>query len=108
LYFNDSKGSASHISQTESKITIHTDTIDSLIQSKVDYIKMDIEGAEVPALKGARKTIAMYKPILAICIYHNQSDFVEIPELILSYNPNYSIYVRHYTQGVFETVMYFI
>ena len=69
---------------------------------------MDIEGAEENAIRGGEKLIKKYKPKLAICVYHQQRDFLKIPELILSYNSDYKIYLRHYTQGVFETVMYFV
>ena len=74
----------------------------------MDFIKLDIEGAEIEAINGAIATIKKFKPKMAVCIYHNQSDFIEIPKLALKLNPGYKIYVRHYTQGVFETVMYFV
>ena len=49
---------------------------------RVDFIKMDIEGAEVMALKGARQTIAHFKPRLAICLYHQWDDVVTVPQAI--------------------------
>lgn len=69
---------------------------------------MDIEGAEYNALMGAKNHITKYNPVLAVCIYHNQADFIVIPKLVLSLNKKYKVYLRHYTQGVFETVMYFV
>ncbi len=84
------------------------DTIDNIIDSKVDFIKLDIEGAEQDAIDGAVNTIKKYKPILAICIYHKAEDWYKIPQKILSINSEYKIYLRHYMEGIFETVMYFI
>jgi hypothetical protein len=72
------------------------------------YIKMDIEGWEMNALKGAENLIKTLKPKLAICVYHKPNDFLEIYNYIKELNPNYKIYLRHYTEGVVETVMYFI
>jgi len=83
-------------------------TIDNLITEKVDFIKMDIEGAEQDAIEGAKNTIVKYTPILAICIYHKAEDWYKIPQKVLEINNNYKIYIRHYMEGIFETVMYFI
>lgn len=83
-------------------------TIDNLINEKVDFIKLDIEGAEQDALKGAKNTIEKYHPILAICIYHKAEDWYKIPEIVLSFRGDYDIFLRHYMEGIFETVMYFI
>ncbi|MBC7329533.1 FkbM family methyltransferase [bacterium] len=67
--------------------------IDTIIEEtgleRVDFIKMDIEGAEVDALLGAEKTISQFKPKLAICSYHRPTDPIEIREILLKYNPNY-------------------
>jgi len=83
-------------------------TIDILIGGRVDFIKLDIEGAEQDAIEGAYNTIKNYHPILAICIYHKAEDWYKVPQKVLEINPNYKIYIRHYMEGIFETVMYFI
>ena len=69
---------------------------------------MDIEGAEYEAILGCINIIKKCSPTLAISVYHSISDFWRIPFLVLSINPNYKLFVRHYTETGYETVMYFI
>ncbi|MDQ3279464.1 MAG: FkbM family methyltransferase [Bacteroidota bacterium] len=107
LQFDNTLSSASKLS-LEGNISIPTVSIDEIVTDKVDFIKLDIEGAEYEAIIGAKETIVTYKPILAVCVYHAQKDYLRIPSLIQQYRNDYKIYLRHYTQGVFETVMYFI
>lgn len=83
-------------------------TLDNLIQEKVDFIKLDIEGAEQDTIEGARETIKKHHPILAICIYHKAEDWYKIPNMVLAIKKEYKVYIRHYMEGIFETVMYFI
>jgi len=73
---------------------------------RVTMIKMDIEGSELEALKGARKTILRDKPKLAICIYHKPEDMVTIPLFIRGLVPEYKLYVRHHASDQTETVLY--
>jgi hypothetical protein len=72
----------------------------------VTFIKMDLEGAELNALKGAEQTIKEQKPKLAISIYHKPEDIWEIPNLLLELVPDYKFYIRHYTLIGAETVLY--
>ena len=81
---------------------------DMLKDKKVTFIKMDIEGAELNALKGAENIIKKQKPKLAICVYHKPQDIWEIPKLILDFVPEYKLYLRHYSFSNTETVLYAI
>lgn len=72
----------------------------------VTFIKMDVEGSELKALKGAKNTIMQQKPKLAISIYHKPMDVFEIPDYILSLVPEYKMYIRHYASDFTETVLY--
>jgi hypothetical protein len=70
-------------------------TIDNMVQelglARVDFIKMDIEGAEQKAIAGARKTIARFRPGMALCIYHLKDDPRAIPALVKQINPAYRV-----------------
>jgi FkbM family methyltransferase len=57
-------------------------------------IKMDIEGYELNALRGAAETIRKYKPELAICLYHKLEDIYEIPRYIKQLVPEYNCIIR--------------
>ncbi|MGL1902895.1 MAG: FkbM family methyltransferase [Fibrobacterales bacterium] len=74
----------------------------------ITYIKMDIEGSEMAALKGAKETIIAHKPKLAICIYHKAKDLWEIPFYIKELVPDYSIFIRHNTCEIYDTMCYAI
>ena len=67
---------------------------------------MDIEGAELEALRGAKETIRKDRPRMAICIYHKPEDLYEIPGYLLSLVPEYRFKVRQYTSMSWETVLY--
>lgn len=83
--------------------------LDDLLPDKeITFIKMDIEGAEADALRGAKKVITKQKPRLAISIYHKPEDIWTIPQLILEYNPDYTLYLRHYSFSDYDTVLYAI
>jgi FkbM family methyltransferase len=65
--------------------------------AKIDFIKMDIEGAEMNAIRGAAQTIVQSKPKLAIALYHSADDFELIPKLIHELVPEYKFYFSHCT-----------
>ena len=79
---------------------------DEPVCAQVTFLKMDVEGAELSALKGAEQTIRRNKPKLAVCIYHSDRDMLDIPLWILSLNLGYKLYVRHYSNDLWETVLY--
>ena len=89
--------------------TIETTTLDEVFEDKsITFIKMDVEGAEYEALRGAEKTIRTQHPKLAISIYHKPEDILDLPELLLAYQPEYRFYLRHYCIFNNETVLYAI
>ena len=111
LHFEDDGPSTRMVAENGNlDVAVETLSIDDLVETKaiahVDFIKMDIEGSELQALRGAIKTIKRDQPEMAICIYHKIMDFVEIPEFILSLNVGYRLFIRHYTIYEEETVLY--
>lgn len=107
LHFN-SQGSIMSSVDENGEDEIKVVAVDEIVDGKVTFIKMDIEGSELKALRGAEKTIKKYRPKLAICIYHKLEDIIDIPAYIHSLVPEYKFYVRHYSFGPAETVLYAI
>lgn len=106
LCFDERGSGTSEVSQDGGE-RIAVTALDSLHLTP-DFIKMDIEGAEMEALLGAEQTIRQHKPTLAICVYHKLEDIFTIPHFILQCNPSYILYLRHYTDSLMETVCYAI
>ena len=75
---------------------------------KPNLIKMDIEGAELSALKGGMEIIKKCRPQLAISIYHSNEDFINIPLFLKDNLENYVFKLGHYHPSLCETVLYAI
>lgn len=107
LKFTGGTAINSCISSTGS-IDVEVDSIDNMLlnREKVTFIKMDVQGVELPALRGTAQIIKKDKPKLAICIYHKPEDIFRIPLYIKSINPSYKFYMRHHSWSLIETVLY--
>lgn len=77
-------------------------------QAQVDFIKLDVEGAEALVLRGARHMIERCRPVLAVSLYHNPADIWELPELLFSLCQNYKFYIRQHCYNSFDSVLYAI
>ena len=79
----------------ESGIPVKLTTVDKIVSEldlqRVDFIKMDIEGSEQRALKGAQETIRRFKPRMAIASYHLADDNDKIPEIVRRVRSDYQI-----------------
>ena len=94
LYFQKKKGRNSH--QADDGIPVDFDSVDNIVKERVTFLKMDIEGAELKALEGAKKTITRDKPKLYVCAYHRNEDMFALPLKIKELCPEYKIYFRHH------------
>ena len=107
MTFNADAGSASSATSGPGE-EVQVSTLDHAVADPVSFIKMDLEGWELKALAGCRRHIRDDRPKLAIAVYHQAADFRTIPQYACSIHPDYKLYLRHYTQGWSETVMFMI
>lgn len=105
LNFNKTMGDNGSIVENGSN-KIDVISIDEYFKGKVSFIKLDIEGCELEALKGAQNIIKQYSPTLAVCIYHNATDYLDIFNYIKSLNKDYKFFLRHYSNYYAESVLY--
>lgn len=109
LPFMEAGDAGSKISGETGNKVISTVKVDDIVgNDRISLIKLDVEGAELKALRGAEQTIRRCRPRLAICVYHKPEDIMEIPEYVLSLHSDYKIFFRHYSLSHIETVMYAI
>lgn len=76
------------------------------LEAPPTFLKMDIEGMEPAALRGARRLIGEHGPDLAICVYHRLEHMWELPVLIEELRPGYAMYLRRYSQWPWDIVCY--
>ena len=68
--------------------------IDSVTDDKIDYIKYDVEGAELKALQGSYSTISKNRPCLLISLYHRSRDIFDLINYMTETHPGYRLYLR--------------
>ena len=90
-------GKANEVVQITGAESVPLGTLDRYEETHpmdVGLIKVDIEGAEQSFLRGARRTIEKYKPVLLMSIYHNADDFFNIKPMIESWNLGYKFRIH--------------
>ncbi len=105
LFFSQTGRMDGHLTDTDG-IRVEIDTIDNVIEERITFLKMDIEGAEESALAGSAEHIRRDSPLLAIAAYHRADDLWNLPRRIGGIHPHYAFYLRHYTQISHDTVLY--
>jgi FkbM family methyltransferase len=84
--------------------------VDELRLDRVTFVKMDIEGAEVRAIRGARQTIARFHPRMALSAYHQEDHPREIPVAVREGWPGYTVECgpcNKTDKGIRADVLYF-
>jgi FkbM family methyltransferase len=105
-------GSTLTEAETQDSIAVETISIDEFVQekgiSKVDFIKLDVENAEMSVLQGAMNTINKHRPQMAISIYHSTNQFFGIPLFLADNLNDYTYRIKHYSMNLADTVLYAI
>ena len=90
------------------ELVIPVRKIDSVVADRPTLIKMDIEGSETEALRGATNLLKTVRPKLAIAAYHFAKDLWHLVDVVRNINPAYTFYLRHYSESGLESVIYAI
>lgn len=107
LRFSSAQGAGSHLDESGDTVIQCVSIDEALHGFAPNVIKMDIEGAEVAALWGARRTIAEHRPGLAICLYHRPEHLWQIPRLVAEwYGDRAKYYLRSHCYNGFDLVLY--
>lgn len=81
--------------------------LDSYLNGEIaTFIKLDVEGADIPAIEGAYNAITKYRPKLCISLYHRSNHLWKIPNMIAGWVPEYKFHLRHHHWNSYETVLY--
>ena len=107
-----SGGVGSHVTEAQGDgvVSIDVTTVTDVIKENklkgFDFLKLDVEGAEINVIRGAIKPIAQFKPRMAISIYHKFEDLFAIPLLVNKLDKDYKLYVGHHHPALYDTVLY--
>ena len=106
----DALGNASSVTSSVAAtgtIAVPAETIDTLIgDAHPTFLKLDIEGAETDALRGARRTIERDGPVLAICVYHRQDHLWSIPLMLRAWRDDYAFFLRPHNEEGWDLICY--
>ena len=106
LRFGADAGRASGLSETGGTEVPVTSIDIELAGDPATFIKLNIEGAELDALEGARGTIENWHPRLCVSGYHLASHLWEVPAKFCELSNSYEIYLRQHDGGVIESTYY--
>ena len=111
-YLRDSSHIAAHDSGEKNSVLCQMTSIDDFVRkhwlSRVNCIKLDVEGAEMLALIGGRETILKNHPKLIVCLYHKPSDMIDIPLYVRKLSDKYALHIAHLSCLFTDTILYAI
>lgn len=105
LRFSSTGGMDGAISE-DGEICVPVVSVDDFVADNVTHIKLDVEGAEEEALRGASRTISTNRPKMAIALYHRAADLWHLPAQIEALGGRYNYSIRHYSHTVDDTIVY--
>jgi FkbM family methyltransferase len=106
LRFQSGQGAGSQLTKS-GDLHVQVMALDDVLPNfKPTLVKLDIEGAEIDALHGARRTIQQDMPDLAVCVYHTSAHLWEIPKLIRELFPTYRLSLRAHRFNGFDIELY--
>lgn len=88
--------------------SIEVDTIDTILGDvgpRITLMKLDINGAELRALKGATETIRRCRPRIIVRL-HTKEDFFRTPLLLKQISPDVKIYLRQRSYFSVMAILY--
>ncbi|MBC5763633.1 FkbM family methyltransferase [Ramlibacter albus] len=105
LSFTADEGEASRVG--DGSVSVAAVALDELLPNEsIGMLKLDVEGGEAMALRGARRLIERSRPVLAVSLYHNPQDLWELPELLFEMCPGYDFHVGQHQANTFDSVLY--
>ena len=81
-------------------------SIDDFINEQIHFLKVDVESYEHQVIQGAKRSIKEWKPLVAISIYHNIFDFIQMPYVIKEIRPDYKMKILQHASSWSETILY--
>jgi FkbM family methyltransferase len=99
--------SATSAAASSTTVAVQANTIDALTAgARSTFLKLDIEGFEIEALHGAKRTIDRDAPIIAVCVYHRQDHLWRIPLLLREWRGDYALFLRPHNEEGWDLVCY--
>ncbi|MNM10184.1 hypothetical protein D3C81_203040 [compost metagenome] len=104
--YDPSLGAGGHLVESGGNPVCCVRLDDALAGFAPNFIKMDIEGEEPAALRGAERLLREHRPHLAVSIYHRAEHLWEIAEQLQAYELGYRFYLRCHSPSTFDAVLY--